>query len=270
MARGNDGNILQHWVEAHLASLLLRKAKATTLHIALTHGMKPFEPFEARETGISGFKRLDRWLSVARMQTTSETDPTVVYAYRACKASPYHYPNSAEILAAVVGRSNLQGSITECDPEKWWELSARWNNSSISVFRGSWRQHLTSHGCPERLSYPWLFSMDPMTFVQESARPDDANLCATDLALLKPVLAKYLNSGQPGGVTVFCFSLRKKTGIDRYKLFKSAINSLAGELSCSHGFCEVPLSNPHVGAVLATHDDLIHDIVNEWETQALQ
>jgi hypothetical protein len=50
-----------------------------------------------------------------------------------------------------------------------------------------------------------------------------------------------------------------------YEQFKSATGSLAKELSCSHGFCEVPLSNPHVGAVLATHGDVIHDVFNSWE-----
>jgi hypothetical protein len=267
MAKGNDGNLLQHWIEAHLATRLLCQAHATNLHVALTHGMKPFERFDARKVGVSGIKRLDRWLAVAQTLGASSTDPAVVTAYRACKASAEHYPNTGEILAAVAGRANLIGSISECDESKWHELSGQWHDSQVRVLQGSWRQHLVGHACPQTLGHPWLFSMDPMTFVQDPKDLDDASLRASDLLLLKPVLENYFRSGKPGAVTIFCFSLQKKPGVDRYRLFKAEIASLANSLSCPHGFCKVPLANPHVGAVLATDANLIRDVVNDWNAR---
>jgi hypothetical protein len=58
--------------------------------------------------------------------------------------------------------------------------------------------------------------------------------------------------------------LQKKPGKDRYSIFKSAVASLSAELSCMIGFCEVPLANPHVGAVLSMDEDLVRDVVGSW------
>ena len=41
MAKGNDGNYLQHSVEIEVAFRLARKDPDGRLHIALTHGMAP-------------------------------------------------------------------------------------------------------------------------------------------------------------------------------------------------------------------------------------
>ena len=77
MAKGNDGNLLQHWVEADSAARLHRIVKQEPLHIALTHGMAPFERFEPRKPGASGFRRLDAWLATARSARLSEDAPVV-------------------------------------------------------------------------------------------------------------------------------------------------------------------------------------------------
>jgi len=47
MAKGNNGNLLQHAVEAELAVRLSRDAK-TPLQVLFTHAMAPFEHFEPR------------------------------------------------------------------------------------------------------------------------------------------------------------------------------------------------------------------------------
>ena len=43
MAKGNDGNYLQHCVEVEAAVRLARAGPNRRLHVALTHGMAPFE-----------------------------------------------------------------------------------------------------------------------------------------------------------------------------------------------------------------------------------
>jgi len=53
MAKGNDGNYLQHCIEVEAAVRLAEMDAAGRLHIALTHGMRPFEPFERYIKGTS-------------------------------------------------------------------------------------------------------------------------------------------------------------------------------------------------------------------------
>ncbi len=43
MAKGNNGNYLQHCVEVESAALLAQISPNRMLHVALTHGMAPFE-----------------------------------------------------------------------------------------------------------------------------------------------------------------------------------------------------------------------------------
>jgi len=90
MAKGNDGNLLQHWVEADLAARLHGMAKDASFHVALTHGMAPFDSFEPRKFGTSGFGRLDAVLATARSARLPEGVPAVASAYRACDAYDAH------------------------------------------------------------------------------------------------------------------------------------------------------------------------------------
>ncbi len=51
MAKGNDGNYLQHSIEVEIAHLLVAISSSGGLHASLTHGMAPFESCdEAAET----------------------------------------------------------------------------------------------------------------------------------------------------------------------------------------------------------------------------
>ena len=270
MAKGNDGNLLQHWVEAALAARLCADSDDRLLHVALTHGMKPFEQFDPRTNGVSGFARLDAWLKTARAGSLPQGAPAVAMAYRRCRASADHYPNSAEILAAVVGRPRMRGVITECDGDKFKDLAAAWADGLVHAIHGSWRQCVTQHSCPVNLDSPWLFSMDPMTFLRDPDRggaPDDANLRPSDLATVVPVLSSYFASCRPGAASIFCFSLRKKPGFSSYEFFKAEIANVAARLECHYGFCEVPLANPHVGAVLSMDEGLIAEVLAEWNAK---
>lgn len=46
MAKGNDGNYLQHCVEVEAGLRLAQESPEGRLHIAFGHGMAPFEGFE--------------------------------------------------------------------------------------------------------------------------------------------------------------------------------------------------------------------------------
>ena len=112
--------------------------------------------------------------------------------------------------------------------------------------------------------------MDPMTFVRDLDRgsaPDDANLRPSDLAMVASVLSSYLASSRPGAASIFCYSLRKTPGFNSYEFFRTEIQALADRLSCYLGFCEVPLANRHVGAILSMNGRLIAEVVTEWNAK---
>ena len=44
MARGNDGNLLQHTVEAEIIAALTAGMDPPSLYLVCTHSMAPFEP----------------------------------------------------------------------------------------------------------------------------------------------------------------------------------------------------------------------------------
>ena len=51
MAKGNDGNYLQHSVEIAAAVHLAAERPEGRLHVALAHGMAPFEPCDGPRKG---------------------------------------------------------------------------------------------------------------------------------------------------------------------------------------------------------------------------
>ena len=136
LAKGNDGNYLQHCVEVEAAVRLVRACPDGRLHVALTHGMAPFEQIDQP----NGNAR--RLLYGALREAASEhkrNEREIVKAYRASwKSQAYqpdtanlldelktgkHYPSSAELLQAVIGTNRLSGGITERDEAKHKELA---------------------------------------------------------------------------------------------------------------------------------------------------
>ena len=193
------------------------------LHMALTHGMAPFEKID--EPKGSAHRLLYDALRAASTCKSNEWE--IVKAYRkSWKSQPYepngpslyrelmteeHYPNSAELLRAVVGTDQLSGGITECDKAKHEQLAKAWAGSGVRVVRSSWRTQLDPGGalaCPDHLAAPWLFSMDPMTYKDDGNR-DDANLYRSDLDLLIPALEQYVGSRQPGIASLFVYNIPK-------------------------------------------------------------
>ena len=244
LAKGNDGNYLQHCVEVEAAVRLARVSPSGRLHVALTQGMAPFE--QIGEPNRNACRLLYGALREAAGEPKC-SEREIVKAYRkSWKSQEYQpsnanlfdelknekrYPNSAELLRAVIGTNRLSGGITERDKAKHKELAAAWTDSAIVVVRSSWRQQMTPDGalsCPDHLDAPWLFSMDSMTY-SESGNSDDANLNRSDSDLLVPALERYVRSGQPGIASLFVYSVGSQRK-NRQRQFWTFMDELAGRL----------------------------------------
>lgn len=211
MAKGNDGNYLQHSVEVAAALQLVACCSERRLHIALCHGMAPREPSGQPPPGQT--RRLLLAALEAARGPAIPSEPPVVTAYRGTKARLASYPNTGELLAAVLGRNRLSGGITETEPRKYSELLRAWAATEVRVAGSSWRAQVGADGvltCPASLRLPWLFSADPMTF-REQGYTDDDNLYRSDLATLSGTLRAFASSGQPGIAALFVYAVRPDT-----------------------------------------------------------
>ncbi|MCY2924501.1 MAG: hypothetical protein NT031_03530 [Planctomycetota bacterium] len=205
MAKGNDGNYLQHSIESALVLVLTAKSEQGRLHVALTHGMAPFEL-----CGKSPQRRrlLHEALRLAE-KPAREKEPAVVNAYRATKASLQNFPNTGEIIAALVGRDSVCGGIAETKKTKCVKLKEVWEGFCVSLICDSWRKGIDPGGIlasPAELTTPWLFSMDPRSFC-ESGYADDDRLYKADEERLVGVLRTYCSSGQPGIASIFDYAV---------------------------------------------------------------
>ncbi len=208
MAKGNDGNYLQHSIEVAAALQLVAGCSERRLHIALCHGMAPRETCGEPPAGQA--RRLLLAALKAAQESAVASEPPIVTAYRAANATLESYPNTGELLAAVIGRDRLSGGITETDPCKQPELLKAWAGTEVTVVNSSWRAQVCEGGvlaCPGSLRSPWLFSADPMTF-HEEGYADDCQLYRADLCCLSKVLKGFVASGQPGFAALFVYAVK--------------------------------------------------------------
>lgn len=207
MAKGNDGNYLQHSIEAALAARLAALHPGGRLHVALAHGMAPFEPCSPN-TGDAQ-RKLDGALRAAQEPAKRDETPLVA-AYRQTHASRDHYPNTAELLRSVVGTDRLSGGITEVVAAKHAQLQTAWSGSHVAAVGSSWRAAISPGGalaCPASLDVPWLLTLDPMTY-REQGDEDDEYLYRADRGRLSTALHSYTASGQPGAAALFVYAVR--------------------------------------------------------------
>jgi len=225
MAKGNDGNYLQHSIEIAIALHLVAGTSGGRLHVALAHGMAPYEPCGALPDGQAR-RLLYESLEAARKPAT-EGESSIVAAYRETNASLESYPNTGELLAAVIGRNRLSGGITETDTDKHANVQNVWSGSDVTPVAASWRCEVSSSGvliCPSSLRSPWLFSVDPMTY-HEDGYADDDKLYRADLGRLSEMLKRYVASGQPGVAVFFVYGVKP----DVRPQFWKFIDDLAGQ-----------------------------------------
>ena len=206
------------------------------LHVALTHGMEPFEKLQEPTRGVQKYLLYNALDEAGGEPKSNERE--IVKAYRSSRASRQHYPNTAELLRTVIGTDRLSGGITEVVEIKYMTLAETWSGSGIVVARSSWREQLGPDGalgCPDNLDAPWLFSMDPMTYSENGSEGE--NLNGSDLSLLEYGLRRYFDSTQPG---IACFFVYGMKGIQQKKpqrRFWEFADNLAGRLrvhTCSY------------------------------------
>lgn len=248
MAKGNDGNYLQHCIEVEAGVRLAEMDAGGRLHIALTHGMNPFESFDKRKPSTRDGLLLKKLEDSKKEPQAGE--PAVVTAYRKTSASDKRYPNSAELLKAVIGTENLSGGITEICSKKYKCLSAAWFDSNIETACASWREEISPDGilaCPEQLQSPWLFSMDPMTYSDSKRGYKDENLNRSDIEILSCALSRYFSSGNPGVAALFVYGVGKNNNRqDQYKKFvKDLKKRVTDNLSVPVKLADSYFSLPH-------------------------
>lgn len=270
MAKGNNGNLLQHFVECELASCLVGDDERG-LHVVLTHGMAPFEALEPLKRYEPRLFR-DRLEWVAR-HTQAEVENlgyALLRAYKALDASETRYPNSAELLACVVGdRDALAGHVFESESELASRLAAAWEGHHLAVVHDSWRNHANCLGSSNPDS-PWLFSMDPYTYRTGRAVADDGYLYDEDLCRLRDCFLSLLHNRQGGAISIFCYALQP-CHREKYQAVMERERRILGEkanVEVHLRFADIIArgGNRHVGALLASDDDLVCRVKDKWES----
>lgn len=211
MAKGNDGNYLQHCIEVEAAMRLTQVDARGKLHIAFTHGMEPFEKLS--KPGQPFYRLLYSALEESRKSFQSN-ERKIVTVYRKSGASKECYPNSAELMKNIFGADKLSGGITEINCDKHKKLMDAWSGSNVKVACSSWRDEIDrgcTLACPDNLQTPWLFTMDPMTY-REEGNEDDDKLHRSDICRLASVLGPYFQSGNLGMVAIFVYSVGSQHG----------------------------------------------------------
>jgi hypothetical protein len=272
VAKGNNGNLLQHFVESELAAFLTESQIEKRLHAVFTHGMAPFErcePLRPDEPGelralLEALPSLDeRW--------AIESGYPVIQAYKRLGATTDRYPNSAEVVAAALGgKTALRGEICERDESRAEELARTWGVSGVNVRTGSWRDAVRHISCPQGQESPWIFTMDPYRFHPREFMDvqDDGDLDQHDLVALKPVIAGHFNSAQPGVAVIFSYKMEPSDAL----AFENAIHDFcvmlggAVNFEVSNIFLPTPAAGAaeHVAALIAEDAKLLERVKSRW------
>jgi hypothetical protein len=253
MAKGNDGNFLQHAVEAELADLL---ARAGEVRLVCTHAMAPFETLGQRR-GSSCHHRLDAWLARARLgQADRAGAPALARAYARLGASSDRYPNTREVVSAVVGERRLSGVLVERDPAVWSRLSDRAGGGRVRAVNASWRQALREGVLgPTGGSWKgWLLTMDPYQY-RPGPRRDDGFIYREDLRDLTPICREYGSRAGPGALCLLSYSMERA---DREAFVRHVLECLSPALPRAL-VVATPASTgrAHLAAVLTAHGELL-------------
>jgi len=260
MAKVNAGNLLQHFVECQLATEMTRSHSA--LHLVATHAMAPFEAAEATRDG-AGPSLLQAVLAGASL----DSPVPLLRAYGVTGASPAHYPNSAELLAALLSEPALEGVLCEFDGRSTGALQERWAGRRLAVEGGSWRQALKRGAleAPRDVNRAWLFTLDPFTWLlarERSGARRGPNLCREDLENLRTVLGRYAQSSAPGAFCAFVYQLDAQHATD----FRRSALALADRLGLERGFLGLPASGGgrHLAALLSPTPGLVATVAESW------
>lgn len=230
MAKGNDGNLLQHACELAAMRALVRTGVSKAFQLYCTHAMAPREAFGAGSTSAGG-AQLRRALNLAAASnsplppgTRLDSSP-LVEAYAAVQASDTSYPNTAVLLQGEASRLGVEltATLVDRDPVNARGLRLPFAAPQFQVLQGDWREHLSSLRVPKS---PWLLTMDPYTFADKASA---ANLDASDLRQVASVVERFVRRSEfPGVVSVFCYGLNAAAR----SLFFDAVAESFGQYAC--------------------------------------
>lgn len=259
MARTNDGNLLQHFVECQISEVLA--SSASELHLVCTHAMAPFEP--GRHAAEDEANRV----LIAALQSASTTSEVPVRAaYARTRATLQAYPNTAELIVALRGPEHVSGVLCENDEIHASVLSNRWATSRLAVRVGNWRTALTDGRLdPPEEERPWLFSMDPYTWLRDhevNRASRGPRLCRADLELLRGVIGRYASRAAPGALTIPVYGVDEAHAAD----FRRATIRLADRLGLERTFLGLPApgGTRHVAALLSPSAGLPAQVGQAW------
>jgi len=272
VAKGNNGNLLQHFVESELAVTLTDGMLEKRFYTVFTHGMAPFEPCEplAPEEPPE-LRNLLKALPTLDASWAEESGIPVLKAYKRLQATEEHFPNSAEVVASVLGdKSILRGEICEQKAEFAEQLQQMWDMSTVNVRKGSWRDAVRHISAPDGQDAPWIFSMDPYRFKEREFLDiqDDGYLDQHDLITLKPVVSGHFNTGARGVACIFSYQMQPEEAL----AFENSVHELCKMLgeevnfevestflpTPSEGTCE------HVAAMIAEDTTLLRNVKGRW------
>jgi len=261
VAKTNDGNLLQHFVECQVSAELLSSSR--DLHLVCTHAMAPFEEAESQEEDA-----FNRTLRRVLESADKASGRPVLAAYARTRASLEHYPNTAELIAALRGDDHLSGALCERDEIPASVLSNRWAPTRVQVRRGGWRGALAGGFLdPPEEERPWLITLDPYTWlrVHEANKASRVpNLCRDDLELLRPVIGRYASGEAPGALVLLVYKVDDEHAAD----FRRAAIALADRLGLERTFLGVPApeGTRHLAALLSPTAGLAARVAEAWSS----
>jgi hypothetical protein len=273
VAKGNNGNLLQHFVECEMASELTQQMLTKRLHVIFTHGMAPYEKCEPLPPGEPGELRdLLKALGGIDEGAIEALGFPVLLAYKRLGATEDHFPNSAEVVASVLAdRAAIAGEICENDATRAAGLTDAWGMSSMNIRQGSWRDAVKYLVAPAKTDTPWLFAMDPYAFKQREFLEieDDGYLDQHDLLTLKPIVTGHFNTGARGIASVLSYHMLPAEAL----AFESALIDFCHMLDEGVHFevsnCFIPTPSregaEHVAALIAEDSDLIERVRTRWK-----
>jgi hypothetical protein len=177
MALGNNGNILQHFVELEAGQGLLSAGGTGGLRCVFTHAMAPFEAFEhALPENDPKTRVMSRALRmterIRKGLDSKEGQPLLFQAFAELEVGPSHYPNSAVLMdwQAKQRSLGLRMAVAETKPDAQARLLEKWpgveEDARVKVLSGNWRTLLKEGALQLRGpgAWPWLISLDPYAF----------------------------------------------------------------------------------------------------------
>jgi hypothetical protein len=260
MAKGNDGNLLQHTCELAAMRAIIHAVGVKRFHLYCTHAMAPSEVCET-VPNPAGREQLTRALNLAAAQskalptgTKLKTSPLIDVLSR-LNASTASYPNTARILSSEAERLGvaLSAVLVDTDADVETALRASFATPPIRVFRGDWRKPIARF---RSYDAPWLFTMDPDTF---STRRTPSGIDARDLRLVAEHIDRDL-AAHLGVVTVFGYAMVQAT---REAFWEAVVDAFGHHEVEFLAVAARAASKRHVAAVICADKDVLTEVIVE-------